>query len=73
MNPHEPLPDDDLDRVAEWVAHQRPAPPVELERRGAVLVRLAVHERATRHRAGVLLSTGSVALVAAVAIAVLGG
>jgi hypothetical protein len=70
--PDQPVRDDDLDRVAAWVATQRPEPPRELRERGAVLARRVTYERSLRHRASVAFGTGTVALAAAVVVTVVG-
>lgn len=72
MIPDPPARDEDLDRVAAWVAAQRPAPPQELRSRGETLARRVVYERSLRHRASVALGTGTVALVAAAVVAFIG-
>jgi hypothetical protein len=72
VTPDQSARDDDLDHVAAWVAAQRPATPRELRDHGAVLARRVVYERTLRHRASVALGTGTVALAAAVVVALVG-
>ena len=68
----QPARDEDLQPVAAWIAAQRPVPTQELLDRGETLARRVVYERSLRHRASVALGTGTVALVAATVVALIG-
>jgi hypothetical protein len=68
----QPARDEDLEPVAAWIASLRPAPPQELLDRGEILARRVVYERSLRHRASVFLGTGTVALVAATVVTLIG-
>lgn len=58
--------------VARWLVAERPVPTAALERRGRAVVQRAIHDRVLRRRAGVLLSSGGLALLLSLAIALLG-